>query len=215
MNFVSSWQNAFLGWMIDYAWGARSRIMGNLIIVIGPPAVGKMTVGRALGDRIGYPLFHNHVSIEVALKFFEFGTDGFRHISESIRSAIFDAVADSELSGLIFTFAWAFNEEDDRRYVERLITRWQEKSTGQIYVLELSASDAAKRERNRHPDRLAEKPSKRDIGRSEELRRTHEHKYQFNSDGDFPLSLPHLIIDNTTLPASDVVDRFLKVFELC
>ncbi len=188
--------------------------MSNLIFVIGPPAVGKMTVGHALGDRIGYPLFHNHISIEVALRFFDFGTEGFRRITGTIRDIIFDTVGDSHLPGLIFTWVWAFNEEDDRRYVERLITRWQEKTSGQVYFLELAASEEARRERNRHPDRLAEKPSKRDIGQSEELRRAHEHKYQFNSDGDFPLSFPHLCIDNTSMSADEVADLFLETFDL-
>lgn len=188
--------------------------MSNLIVVIGPPAVGKMTVGQALGDRIGYPLFHNHISIEVALRFFDFGTEGFRRISGTIRDTIFETVVDSHLPGLIFTYVWAFNEQADRRYIERLISRWQEKASGQVYFLELTASEEAKRERNRHPGRLAEKPSKRNIDKSEELRRAHELKYQFNSDGDFPLAFPHLCIDNTWMSVDEVAGQFLETFNL-
>lgn len=186
--------------------------MRNLIIVIGPPAVGKMTVGQALSDQTGYPLLHNHVSIEVALRFFEFGTDGFNRISSTIRKTIFDTIADSELPGLIFTIVWAFDEDKERESIERLTTWWREKTSGKVYFLELAASEQAKRERNRHPDRLAEKPSKRDIDRSEQLRRTHEDECQFNSDGAFPLAFPHLVADNTALPPSDVAALFLKTF---
>jgi hypothetical protein len=188
--------------------------MSDLIIVIGPPAVGKMTVGRALSDRTGYPLFHNHMSIELALQFFPFGTDGFRRISETIRKTVFDSVRDSELPGLIFTFAWAFNEPDDRRYMERLSNAWQSVPGNALYFLELAASDAARAERNRHPDRLAEKPSKRDLHRSEALRARHDRDYRFNSDDQFPLEHPHLMIDNTTLPPAAAADRFLERFEL-
>lgn len=173
-----------------------------------------MTVGRTLADRIDYPLFHNHISIEVALRFFDFGTEGFNRISSTIRKTVFDTIADSQLPGLIFTWAWAFNEDDDRITVEWWTNRWIEKTSGQVYFLELAASEEARRERNRHPDRLAEKPSKRDIGRSEKLRRAHDTQYQFNSDGAFPLAFPHLCVDNTQMLPDQVADAFLESFDL-
>jgi hypothetical protein len=176
--------------------------------------VGKMTVGRALSERVGYPLLHNHVSIEVALRFFDFGTDGFNRISQTIRDTVFDTVRDSELPGLIFTYAWAFNLASELRHVERFIDRWQESSSGQIYFLELAASEEAKRARNLHPDRLDAKPSKRDTVRSEALRRAHNDEYQFDSDGRFPLTLPHLYVDNTDMNPVKVADLFLRTFEL-
>jgi cytidylate kinase len=188
--------------------------MKNLIVVIGPPAVGKMTVGQALSDQTGYPLLHNHVSIEVALRFFEFGTDGFKRISSTIRETVFDVVADSELPGLIFTLVWAFNDDSERESVERMAAWWRDKTLGQVYFLELAASEKAKRERNRHPDRLDEKPSKRDVDRSEQLRRTHEDEYQFNSEGAFPLMFPHLVVDNTHVSPDEVATQFLRTFEL-
>ena len=35
-----------------------------LVVLVGPPAVGKMTVGHALAARTGLRLFHNHHTIE-------------------------------------------------------------------------------------------------------------------------------------------------------
>jgi shikimate kinase len=32
----------------------------NFIVIFGPPAVGKMTVGQELARLTGYKLFHNH-----------------------------------------------------------------------------------------------------------------------------------------------------------
>lgn len=66
--------------------------MPDLVFIIGPPAVGKMTVGQALADRTGMKLMHNHVSIEVALGYFDFGTPGFNAISGSVRRAIYEVV---------------------------------------------------------------------------------------------------------------------------
>jgi len=41
----------------------------QLVIIFGPPAVGKMTVGRALAERTGFKLFHNHMTSKLALAF--------------------------------------------------------------------------------------------------------------------------------------------------
>jgi shikimate kinase len=35
-----------------------------LIFIVGPPAVGKMTVGAELARRTGFQLFHNHHAID-------------------------------------------------------------------------------------------------------------------------------------------------------
>jgi hypothetical protein len=40
-----------------------------LLFVVGPPAVGKMSVGQAIAERTGLRLFHNHISIELAPSF--------------------------------------------------------------------------------------------------------------------------------------------------
>ncbi len=46
-------------------------------MVFGPPAVGKMTVGRAVAARSDFRLFHNHAVIEPLLEVFDYGTPPF------------------------------------------------------------------------------------------------------------------------------------------
>ena len=46
----------------------------KLIILFGPPAVGKMTVGQELEKITRLKLFHNHMSLELVNQFFDFGT---------------------------------------------------------------------------------------------------------------------------------------------
>ena len=43
----------------------------KLIIIFGPPAVGKMTVGYELAKITGLRLFHNHMTIDLVLNFFD------------------------------------------------------------------------------------------------------------------------------------------------
>jgi len=75
----------------------------KLIIIFGPPAVGKMTVGKELSKITNLKLFHNHMSLELVNNFYDFGTPDFRRLSREIRFSIFRSVAASDLEGLIFT----------------------------------------------------------------------------------------------------------------
>ena len=40
------------------------------VIIFGPSAVGKATVGKELANNLGYKLFHNHMVIELVHNFF-------------------------------------------------------------------------------------------------------------------------------------------------
>lgn len=51
-----------------------------LVFVVGPPAVGKMTVGRELAARTGLVLFHNHHTIDLVLRFFPYGTPPYQRL---------------------------------------------------------------------------------------------------------------------------------------
>ena len=85
----------------------------KLVFIIGPPAVGKMTVGAALAARTGLKLFHNHRTIDVVLPFLAFGSPPFNRLVGEFRRRILEEVASSELAGLIFTYVWAFDQPGD------------------------------------------------------------------------------------------------------
>jgi shikimate kinase len=61
-----------------------------LLFLVGPPAVGKMSVGQSIAERTGLRLFHNHISIEVALRYFGFGTPAFYRIDGEIRRLVIE-----------------------------------------------------------------------------------------------------------------------------
>jgi hypothetical protein len=52
----------------------------RLLVIFGPPAVGKMTVGREVAARSSFRLFHNHASIEPLLEVFGFGVPSFNRL---------------------------------------------------------------------------------------------------------------------------------------
>lgn len=92
--------------------------MPTLLFVLGPPAVGKMTVGHEIAARTGFRLFHNHHAIDLALRFFPFGSAPFGRLVGDFRRRIFEEVAASDLPGLVFTYVWAFNLASDAVAVE-------------------------------------------------------------------------------------------------
>lgn len=55
-------------------------MMPNFILIIGPQAVGKMTVGQELSRITGYKLLHNHMTIEMVRLIFDYDRKSYRKI---------------------------------------------------------------------------------------------------------------------------------------
>lgn len=49
----------------------------NLLLLFGPLAVGKMTVGQELAKLTGYKLLHNHMTIDLVAQILEFNSPPF------------------------------------------------------------------------------------------------------------------------------------------
>ena len=185
----------------------------TLVILFGPPAVGKMTVGDALARRTGLRLFHNHLTIDLALRFFEFGTPPFSRLVSEFRTRIFEEVAASPLSGMIFTYVWDLDEESDTRFVERVSGLFRAHGAD-VWLVELAASQTERLRRNETEFRLAEKPSKRDLMQSRARLLEHDEKYRLNSRDEFVGRSDYLRIDNTELTPDEVAERIIERFGL-
>lgn len=61
----------------------------TLVVIFGPPAVGKMTVGMELERLTGMRLFHNHMTVDPVLQFFPFGSEPFSKLVGKFRRQIF------------------------------------------------------------------------------------------------------------------------------
>jgi hypothetical protein len=77
----------------------------KLIFLYGLPATGKLTVARELANITGFPLFHNHLAVDLLLSTFEFGSAPFIELREQIWLSVFEQAAKHGIPGLIFTFA--------------------------------------------------------------------------------------------------------------
>ncbi len=184
-----------------------------LLFVVGPPAVGKMSVGQAITERTGLRLFHNHISIELALRYFDYGTPAFGRLNEEIRRRVIEEVAASDLPGLVFTFAWAFDVPEDQAFVDEYARPFRERGARVLFV-ELEATQAERLKRNACVSRLAEKPSKRDLEASRRRLLEADARYQLNSGGKFDERPDYLRISNTLLTPGEVAERVIEHFGL-
>jgi cytidylate kinase len=182
----------------------------KLIIIFGPHAVGKMTVGQALSQKTGIPLFHNHESIELALSLLPKDVS-FGPLSQEIRAVVFKHVSEAHGLGLIFTFMWALDMKEDHDYMNELETMFI-KEGADVYYVELCADQDIRLHRNRSENRLKHKPSKRDIEASTDRFVRMENTYRLNSyEGE--INKPNYIkIDNTNLSPDEVADKILQFF---
>lgn len=182
----------------------RKIMQKTLVIIIGPHAVGKMTVGQELAKITGLRLFHNHMSIELARKLFAPNeVEEFRELNRTIRQKVFELFAAGNLPGLIFTYMCAFDCQSDLDYITGLVETF--KSNGaKCCVVELCADFDVRLIRNKSENRLLHKESKRDLDWSEaEMRETSE-KFRLNSyDGEkLPLE-NYMKLNNTNIAPND------------
>jgi len=186
----------------------------KLVIILGPHAVGKMTVGQELAKHTGLRLFHNHMSIELARKLFDHSEKEWGILNNTIRQTVFELFAKGDFPGLIFTYMCAFDLPSEFEYLQKLIGLFKENGAD-CCVVELCADFDVRLVRNKSENRLLHKESKRDLEWSEaEMRRTSE-KYRLNSyDGEKLPFENYMKLDNTNLPPEEAARRIMEFFGL-
>ncbi len=183
-------------------------------MIFGPPAVGKMTVGRAVCERSDFRLFLNHHTIEPLADVFGMGAPPFRTLTSEFRRRVVEEAAAAKVS-LILTLVWNLGGVEDARWVASLVTPYESAGLPVSFV-ELAADLDTRLERNRGEDRLLAKPSKRDLAWSDA--HLHEREaWMMNTDPD--VSLPaddvlaahrHLRVDSRRLTPDAAADEIVR-----
>jgi len=157
-----------------------------------------------------YRLFHNHMMIEPVIEIFG-RYDGYA--VSKLREDIFDAFLNTNYSGMIFTYMWAFDMQEDWDYIKSVSDKF-EATGGKTYYVELVADRAVRIERNKTENRLKNKASKRDIVVSEDRMLWEETKYRLvSNEGEIPFE-NYMKIDNTNLEPEQVARMIKENFRL-
>lgn len=83
----------------------------KLIFLHGAPAVGKLTVAKALLRLVPARLMDNHAAIDLARTIFDFGAPGFWELVHAARCAALSAAGEHNVPLLVMTFCYV--EPDD------------------------------------------------------------------------------------------------------
>ena len=187
--------------------------MPKLVMIVGPQAVGKMTVGQELSKITNLKLLHNHMTIELLTKIFDYSKESFKKLNLNIRTQIFEEFSKSNEYGLIFTSCFAFDSEEEKQIIEGWMNIFKEKG-GECYFIELETTLEERLRRNKTENRLLNNPSKRDLEWSEnDILKTIE-KYRMNSyEGEIKYE-NYLKIDNTKLSAEETAKIIKEKFDL-
>jgi AAA domain len=190
----------------------------HFVCIFGPPAVGKMTVGHELTRLTGFKLFHNHMTVEPVLDIFPFGSPPFGRLVSEFRRRIVEEAVEADLSGLVFTYVWALEDEHDLRSIKQYVDI-VESSGGTAYFVELLADLDQRVARNVTEFRLAEKRSKRDVEFSKRNLLDLEEQFVMNTGSEPTVGESllrgrrYLRVDNTDLSASEVAERIAVAFD--
>ena len=187
--------------------------MPNFILICGPQAVGKMTVGQELAKISGYRLLYNHMTIEVVRKIFDYDKKVFNKMNADIRNLMLNEFSKSNEKGIIFTGCLDFGQDLEEELKQ--LRDWT-KGYEKIYVIELQTTLEERLRRNKTENRLKYKESKRNIEWSkQELLKSME-KHKFNSDeGQGEKLFENFIkIDNTNISAEYVAKIIKEKFDL-
>ena len=177
----------------------------DLIVLIGSGAVGKMTVGQELMKITDFRLFHNHMIIEPVIEVFG---DYCGPVVGRLREVIFEEFLKTKYRGMIFTYMWAFDMQEDWDYIRSVAERF-EATGGNVYYVELVADQAVRLERNRTENRLRNKASKRDLAVSQERLLREDSRYRLVSrEGEIPFE-NYIRIDNTRMEPQEAA-RLIK-----
>ncbi len=182
----------------------------KLLFLYGDAAVGKMTVGQELAKITDLRLFHNHMTIEPVIDIFGYFDS---KVTLKLRYLIFEEFAKSNNYGMIFTFMWALDCQEDWDIVNSIREIFEPYGT-EFYYCELVAPLSVRLERNITENRLKHKASKRDIEASNARVIRDDNKHRFES---FPGEIPYenfIKIDNTNFSAEEVAKMIKDRFNL-
>jgi hypothetical protein len=123
----------------------------KLLFLHGAPAVGKLTVAKALLRLVPARLMDNHAAIDLALTIFEFGAPGFWELVHDVRRSAMNAAAEHGVPLLVTTFCYAQPEDREQfGQIEEIVQR----HGGELLPVFLHCSREEALRRVGNPDRV-------------------------------------------------------------
>ena len=113
----------------------------RLIFLYGPPAVGKLTVARAIAERRDIRVLHNHVTFDAVAEVLPVGVSTFWEALDKVRLALVTAAAREGID-LVFTFVFA---PGDEAHVDDVVSAYESAGGSVVFVQLLAPPDELRR----------------------------------------------------------------------
>ncbi len=123
----------------------------KLVILYGPPAVGKLSVSEALAAETGFRVLHNHLFIDLAEAVYGERTQAMAAFTRQLRELSLGAAREARVLGIILTYVYA---RDRDAYILGLCER-VEAAGDEVCLVQLTASLATLEARVTEPSRRA------------------------------------------------------------
>lgn len=187
--------------------------MPKFVMIVGPQAVGKMTVGQELAKIINYKLLYNHMTIEVVRKIFDYDKSTFNKMNAGIRELILTEFSKSNEKGIIFTGCLDFGPDLEVELEQ--LKAWT-MCYDEVYVVELYTNLEERLRRNETENRLKYKESKRNVewSKNDILESMKRHKFNSDDGQGEKLFSNFIKIDNTSLSAEETAKLIKEKFKL-
>lgn len=120
----------------------------NLVLMYGPPAVGKLTIAKELAGLIGYTVFDNHMILNVLINIFGFDHPSRKKLEKEFRLKIIDEAIKANIN-LIMTGVIVNQNLDFYTKAVQIV----EESGEKCFIVQLTASESALKNRVEHESR--------------------------------------------------------------
>lgn len=177
----------------------------KLLILFGPPAVGKTTVGKIIESKTTFKLFHNHMVMDGVMHIFGVGTPSEDRLSKLIRTQVIQEAANAGID-LIFTYVWNFAREKGKHNIDAYKDIY-ESLGGEVLFVELVAPLDVRIQRASGSDRRQLKthaPDAKEVARLES-------KLNFTSPSPFFYPNAYRQIDTTGKSPEEVAQTILEL----
>jgi adenylate kinase family enzyme len=112
----------------------------NLIVIYGPPGVGKLTVSKALARITKYKILHNHMVIDILESIFEWRSKPYNNLVDKLRLQIIEEAAKNKISGMILTTVYV--NPADNAFFEKMINIVEGRSSGKVEFVKLACKES-------------------------------------------------------------------------